>query len=369
MKEQYFKMHKRKITEPTERNPRWNTYTNDGKQITAMSFEKLKEKLINYYKNKSKSFESVMEEELQKKIDLKKIEEGTRDRYRVDFQKYIVGSKLEKKRVGEATEKDITEFLEEKIRAGIAKKAMGNLITLLKMVYYYSGENSLDVAKIKEKMQISYKQYDTTKKREATELVWTKSEQEALKKYCLAESEPKKKQKALGILLMLQTGLAVSEVAQLKISDVDLNKRTLQIHSIERKHKNSNGKGMIYVVKEESAKTQERLKPILLSNEAIETFKLAVTLKEEETELVFEGIMSYGFNDYLRRHIIPDLNLKQRGLHSLRKTYATNLIDKGAPLSLVKEQMRHTEIETTMKYYYKNALEQEEKLNFINSIA
>ena len=37
--------------------------------------------------------------------------------------------------------------------------------------------------------------------------------------------------------------------------------------------------------------------------------------------------------------------------HALRKYYATMLLDKGANMKLVSEQMRHSNISTTLKYY------------------
>jgi integrase len=52
-------------------------------------------------------------------------------------------------------------------------------------------------------------------------------------------------------------------------------------------------------------------------------------------------------------------------MHKIRKTYGTTLIDNGVDKSLIKAQMGHSDISTTMHYYYfvnKNKDKQREQI-------
>ena len=74
------------------------------------------------------------------------------------------------------------------------------------------------------------------------------------------------------------------------------------------------------------------------------------------------------FQDYLRRHVLVDLDLSPRGLHSFRKTYATNLVDSGIEFKTIQEQMRHSDIQTTMKFYYKSKSTKKKKLETLDNV-
>ena len=49
-------------------------------------------------------------------------------------------------------------------------------------------------------------------------------------------------------------------------------------------------------------------------------------------------------------------------MHKIRKTYGTMLIDSGADDSTVMEQMGHSDITTTRKFYYFSNKSQAEKI-------
>jgi integrase len=48
-------------------------------------------------------------------------------------------------------------------------------------------------------------------------------------------------------------------------------------------------------------------------------------------------------------------------VHSLRKSYGTNLADLGTPVHTLKELMGHSNIETAMRFYIKNNAENSRK--------
>ena len=50
--------------------------------------------------------------------------------------------------------------------------------------------------------------------------------------------------------------------------------------------------------------------------------------------------------------ICESVGIPKRSMHKVRKTYATNMLNQGVDESLITEQMGHTDISCTKKYYY-----------------
>ncbi len=50
------------------------------------------------------------------------------------------------------------------------------------------------------------------------------------------------------------------------------------------------------------------------------------------------------------------LGIESHGIHSIRKTFATNLISKGVDLAHVKDLMRHRNINTTLAHYHEHKI-------------
>ena len=72
------------------------------------------------------------------------------------------------------------------------------------------------------------------------------------------------------------------------------------------------------------------------------------------------------FNKRLSR-VCEELRIEHRTSHKIRKTYGTTLLDCGVNESTVSEQLGHTDISTTRKYYYFSNKNTETKLKQINN--
>lgn len=71
-------------------------------------------------------------------------------------------------------------------------------------------------------------------------------------------------------------------------------------------------------------------------------------------------INKQNYNDYLYK-ACQECGIEKLSMHKIRKTYGTLLIDGGADDSTVMEQMGHSDISTTRKYYYFCNKDQDEK--------
>lgn len=135
--------------------------------------------------------------------------------------------------------------------------------------------------------------------------------------------------------IIYDCGLRISEVINLKISDVDFNRR--QVHIRQSKHKKDR-----YVP----------VSPIVLRGLAsyIDTTQPKEWLfngKRRGDQISREGIR-HAFRAAIRKTGIN----KNVCVHTLRHSYATHLLEMGLDIVSVKNQLGHAEIATTMMYLH-----------------
>jgi integrase/recombinase XerD len=137
------------------------------------------------------------------------------------------------------------------------------------------------------------------------------------------------------ILLLLRTGMRIGEALGLTVHDVDLNDRKISLFQGE---KNSMGR-VVYV-----------------SNDAAFTLKRWFTWRDTEKTFIFYGKgdapMCYST---VRAHFfkyLQEAGLTQKGytVHSLRHTFASELLNAGMRLEVLQQLMGHQDIEVTRRY-------------------
>ncbi len=136
-------------------------------------------------------------------------------------------------------------------------------------------------------------------------------------------------------LLMLRCGLRVSEVANLKLSNIDWEQKSLLVEQ---------GKGR-----------KDRV--VYLSSDAITALKACLELRPASVpgEQLFwnqkranRALSSKGIQKKVERYT------KAAGIkascHNLRHTFASNLLEEGAEVVSIKELMGHSSIESSERY-------------------
>ncbi len=135
------------------------------------------------------------------------------------------------------------------------------------------------------------------------------------------------------IELFYGTGMRISEVQKIKLSDIDFTNRVIKVL----------GKG-----------SKERICPFSISTEkAIKTYieKYLPTsskflLTEKSEKLLSIRNIQYRMKYYLKLCGLP-IDLSP---HTIRHAYATHLLNAGADLRLVQELLGHANLETTQIY-------------------
>jgi integrase/recombinase XerD len=138
------------------------------------------------------------------------------------------------------------------------------------------------------------------------------------------------------IMMLYSTGMRVSEIASVKIADID--SKNMRIKIIE-------GKG-----------AKDRY--TILSQHVLEELRIYYLMYRPK-EYLFNGSKAgRAISTRMIEHIVQN-NLIQLGLssknytvHTIRHSFATHLVDNGADLHTVKELLGHSTLQTTMRYMH-----------------
>ena len=144
--------------------------------------------------------------------------------------------------------------------------------------------------------------------------------------------------------LLFYTGLRVGEALALTWKDIDLDKKQLYVNKtldiknrVPTTPKTKGSEGYVPFYQSIAAMLTEIKKE---SEEKIYGF--------DESLYVFGGLTPYHYSHYHKhfKTVFPELRI-----HDLRHSYATYLINKGVDIYLVKELMRHDDIQQTANTY------------------
>lgn len=136
--------------------------------------------------------------------------------------------------------------------------------------------------------------------------------------------------------LLLSSGIRVQECANLNKSDIDLNNRTFIV----------TGKGNKERVCYFSTKAQFYLDKLINFRY---TGKSKQFMDREELFSGKRGRLTINAIERLIRELGQKCDVKAHP-HKFRRTFATNLVNKGVPIEQIKELLGHANLDTTMIY-------------------
>ena len=170
----------------------------------------------------------------------------------------------------------------------------------------------------------------------------------------------------MGLLLQFQTGMRIGEISALKREDIQPDGK-LWVHRTEVKYKDESGKWTVQV--KDSSKTDTGNRIIILPEKAKWTLDTILELNPHGEYLFMNRGKRIRENTFNKRlsSICEELRIEHRSSHKIRKTYGTTLLDCGVNESTVSEQLGHSDIGTTRKYYYFSNKNIETKTRQINN--
>jgi len=137
------------------------------------------------------------------------------------------------------------------------------------------------------------------------------------------------------ILLLLRTGLRIGELLNVKVADVIMTERKILIYLGE---KNYQGRVAYY------------------SEDADSALQQWLEVRNHEKEYIFysrsRAKISYGMAWTVMSNLLTKSGLSHKGysLHSLRHTFATDMLNAGLRLEVLQQLLGHRSIEITRRY-------------------
>lgn len=322
-----------------------------GRRMIKKSQRKaVEDAIVEFYKGKSRepTIESVFTEWMDQKMEYGEIQKQTKERYEVDFLRFF--EDIKEKKMKYVSEEDLEDFVKNSIHKNNLKaKAWANLRTILIGIFKFAkkrGYTNISITSFLGDLEISRKAFCKDKKTDE-ESVFTDSEMRKLVK-CLRENMNIAN---LAVLMAAYTGMRAGEVVALKWEDI--NEKYIYVHRTQIRYR-QDGKD-VYEIRD-FPKTEagirkivivENLKPILKRLRLINPFSEYVFMKDGE--VVKKCVPSSSL-----RRMCDKAGIPRRGMHVLRKTYATRLLNANVDEAVIINQMGHTDIATTKGHYYYN---------------
>ena len=322
-----------------------------GRRMIKKSQRKaVEDAIVEFYKGKSNepTIESVFAEWIEQKIEYGEIQKQTKERYEVDFIRFFVD--IKEKKIKYITEEDLEDFVKTSIYKNHLKaKAWANLRTILIGIFKFAkkrGYTNISITSFLGDLEISRKAFCKDKKTDE-ESVFTDFEMRNLVK-CLQEMP---NMANLAVLMAAYTGMRAGEVVALKWEDI--NEKYIYVHRTQIRYR-KDGKD-IYEVRD-FPKTEAGVRKIVIV-ENLKSILKRLRLLNPFSEYVFtkDGeVMKKCVPSSSLRRMCDKAGIPRRGMHVLRKTYATRLLNANVDESVIINQMGHTDIATTKGHYYYN---------------
>jgi integrase/recombinase XerC len=268
-----------------------------------------------------KEIDSFLEELIRREYS-----ELTIKSYKIDLEEFSVFiEKIGKEELNDIRRNDIRHFMGELLSYGYKKSSVARKLSAIKSFCRFLVRNKI----LKVNPSLSIK---TPKTEQPIPSFLSEDEMEIMLDSIGDETELDIRNRAI-LELLYDTGIRASELTNLDLSDIDLKEKLLLVY----------GKG-----------GKERILP--LTRKACETlvgYLDEVRGYEEGAFFLSKSRKRLGQRDLQRivkRYISSVATLHQMSPHTLRHTFATHLLNRGADLRAVQELLGHESLSTTQIY-------------------
>ena len=356
----YLEMHESKIWQSTD--GKWYTYMPDatkekGKRLLKRKTKKeLEDAIVGYYKNftEPQTIEKTYREWIAKKVKFMEISQQTIDRYNTDFNKYF--SDCKSKDIRCVDEEFLDDFITGNIKTHNMKtKAWSNLRTIIRGMFRFAKKNGytqISISDYLEELELSWKMFNHEKKPK-NKVIYSQKEIDMIVCY-ISQS---KRLNDIAILFAVYTGMRVGEILALKWEDIFADH--IHVNRTQIRYHDENG-NLIHDIRD-FPKSEAGIRDIVIVPE------LAIVIKRLRminpfTEYLFEknGSCIHLHSVCTRLYnLCNKFGFERKGMHAIRKYYATKLINAGVEKIIIISQMGHTDFSTTEKHYYEDNEERE----------
>ena len=364
---------KRKIT--CDSKGRWNTRFRDKNgivhQIRHRTLEGMLLDLISRYETDcfKPTVRSVFYEWMNERLGYREIQKSSYDRDESDFKRFFVPCGFDKIFISEINEEVLYQFIRDTIRDyELSSKRWNNLKMIITGMFRY--------AKFRKYTDFSISAFFADYKLSRNifcnpvvkdeEQVFTDDEMATIFAWINGDPERRRNIHNLAIMFCFYTGLRAGELSAIRFSDFQDN--ILRVSRTEVRYRKESGEYRFEI--RESTKGSEGIRYVIVPPEGLKIIEEVRKLNPEGSFVfMIDGhrIKADRYSKKLKR-ICGYIEIPPRSLHKIRKTYATILVDAGCDDSLIRDQMGHTDIRTTLGHYYYRRKNLKENTRVINEV-
>jgi integrase len=151
--------------------------------------------------------------------------------------------------------------------------------------------------------------------------------------------------------LAWNTGLRAGEILALTVADLDFTQHTIRV--------NKSADDLTQIVRQPKTKCSVAALPMPSTLESVLQNYLKSNWQPNPSGILFpakcgtrsrsrRNVVTIGLHPVLRKLGIPTLNA---GLHAFRHGLATELVEQSVPISVLQNQLRHSDVATTLRIY------------------
>ncbi len=278
--------------------------------------------------------------------------ERTCEKYRRQIENHIT-PKLGDRELEELSTQILQRFTAELTENGLAANTVYGIISVLRSSLkraFMLGITNVQCTDAIIRPKVIEKQIES----------FTKDEQRKIECY-IADS---KKNKLIGILLCLYTGLRIGELLALTWQDIDLTKGIIIVNKSCR----DGWRNGEYVKNIDTPKTDNGYRMIPIPRQLLP--RLDAIKNNSMSEYVVDGKTRFGaeVRSYQRtfESMLKRLDIAHKGFHALRHTFATRALEMGMDVKTLSEMLGHGNPMTTLKRYTHSMLEH--KIEMMNRL-
>jgi len=381
-KEKVLSVHKSSISQGQGADKRFYTYIydesakNHRKKIRKSTEEELIDFLYDHYFGNQRSYEKCTLKDIYEEWIQYKLATANRSNtvYRIDsdYKKFYVNEPLSAKILSipllELTVADIKQWAYSIIKKyELKKKAYQGATTILRQVYDYLIDKEVTDKNPCKLIRINPSAFKKDRKKPAETQIFYREEIVALIDYCIKRAAEDNDVAFLAIPLFFYTGLRIGECLGLAFSDCNEKEHTIYVHrmlaeKMERLPDGTWSKRDYELV--DFLKGNGDPREIIVSDEGFEIIKMIKKHHQSNfriTDLMFPDVSKSNIQFKLYR-ACDALKIAERSPHKWRKTYISNLLNKGADLDFVRNQVGHKDIQTTLNSYTYSTSHKEKQL-------
>ena len=260
----------------------------------------------------------------------KKVSNNTLQSYKRDLKQF--SEYLDEKGIkyNKVTEQDIKEYLEHlSEEEGKKPSTISRTIASIRAFYQYEVKN-------KKTMQNPTENIQSPKIEKRTPCILTSQEVELLLEQPKDVDLKGTRDKAM-LEFAYATGMRVTEIISLNVSDVNLEESYVVCHSREKQRNIPLGSLSLKALKE----YMEEARPVLIKNENEKALFVNINGQRLTRQGFWKIVKYYKEQAHITKDITP---------HVLRHSFATHLLQNGADLKAIQTMLGHSDISSTQVY-------------------